>query len=114
MLFVREGALASLLVARAPAVIAPYVDDLLLVAHRDVGVGLLRALRRTFQDLQLEPERRVHPHLPDLLRLALRPRDLGPDLHPVPPLLPDLLAQDRLLLLGLRVLEIIPKLFHRG
>src|SRR5256886_13145611 len=71
---VREGALADLLVARAPAVIVPDDDDLRLVAHRDVGVGLLRALRRTFQDLQLEPERRGHPPPPALSPPHLRAR----------------------------------------
>src|SRR5207244_10821069 len=109
-----EIALADLLVARASAMEVPDDDDLRLVTHRDVGVGLLRSLRRTFQDLQLEPERRVHPHLPDLFGLALRPGDLGPDLHRVPLLLQDLLAQDRLMLVALRILEILPNLVNRG
>src|SRR2546422_3767770 len=112
MLFVREGALASLLVARAPAVIAPYVDDLLLVAHRDLGVGLLRALRRTFQDLQLEPERRGPPHLPDLPRPAFRPRDLRPALYFFSPLLPGPLAPDRLIPIALPILGVLSKIFH--
>src|SRR5256712_10162797 len=89
-------------------------DDLRLVAHGHVGVALLRALRRTFQDLELEPERRVHPHLPDLFGLALRPGDLGPDLHRLPLLLQDLLAQYPLMLMALRILEILPNLLNRG
>src|SRR2546428_596773 len=114
LLEVCESPLADVLVAGALAVEVPDDDDLRLVGHRDVGVGLLRALRWTFQDLQLEPERRVHPHLPDLLSLALRPGDLGPDLHRVPFLLQDLLAQDRLMLMALRILEILPNLLDRG
>src|SRR5439155_18287030 len=111
---VSEGALSDLLVARALAVEVPDDDDLRLVAHGHVGVGLLRPLRRTFQDLEFKPEGRVHPHLPNLLRLALRPGEFGPDFHRVPLLLQDLLAQDRLMLMALGVLEILPNLFDRG
>src|SRR5437667_3538557 len=114
LLEVSEGAFSDLLVAGALAVEVSDDDDLRLVAHRDIGVGLFRALRWTFQDLQLEPERWVHPHLPDLFGLALRPGDLGPDLHRVPLLLQDLLAQDRLMLVALRILEILPNLVNRG
>src|SRR5713101_1140474 len=114
LLEVSEGALPDFLVAGSLAVEVPDDDDLRLVAHRHVGVGLLRTLRRTFQDLELEPERRVHPHLPDLFGLALRPGDLGPDLHRVPFLLQDLLAQDRLMLMALGILDILPNLLDRG
>src|SRR5207247_10466350 len=110
LLEVSEAAFSELLVARALAMEGSDDDDLRLVGHRDIGVGLFRALRWTFQDLQLEPERRVHPHLPDLFGLALRPGDLGSDLHRVPLLLQDLLAQDRFMLVALRILEILPNL----
>src|SRR2546427_6219865 len=92
----------------------PGDDDLRLVAHRHVGMALLRALRRPLQDLELEPEWRVHPHLPDLFGLALRAGDLGPDLYRVSFFLQDLFAQDRLLLGGLWVLGILPKFFRLG
>src|SRR2546427_3210579 len=92
----------------------PGDDDLRLVAHRHVGMALLRALRRPLQDLELEPEWRVHPHLPDLFGLALRAGGLRPDLHRVAFLLQDLLAPDRLLLVALRVLDILPNLLDFG
>src|SRR3989441_6355700 len=114
LLEVSEGAFSNLLVAGALAVEVSDDDDLRFVGHRDIGVGLLRALRWTFQDLQLEPERWVHPHLPDLFGLALRPGDLGSDLHRASLLLPDLLAHDRLMLMALRILEILSNLVNRG
>src|SRR3989442_8469214 len=80
LLEVRESALADVLVARALAVEVPDDDDLRLVGHRDVGVGLLRALRWTFQDLQLEPERRGPPPPPDIPPRSFRPRHLPPRL----------------------------------
>src|SRR3989442_6172059 len=85
LLEVRESALADVLVARALAVEVPDDDDLRLVGHRDVGVGLLRALRWTFQDLQLEPERRGPLPLSHLPRPALPPRRPRPHLQPFSP-----------------------------
>src|SRR5207247_9358769 len=94
LLEVSEAAFSELLVARALAVEVSDDDDLRLVGHRDIGVGLFRALRWTFQDLQLEPERRVHPHLPGLFGLPLPPGGPGPDPHAGPLLLHHPLAPD--------------------
>src|SRR5713226_955954 len=45
-------------------------DDLRLLAHRDVHVGLLRPLRGALKDLEFVAERGIHRHIPCLLFLA--------------------------------------------
>src|SRR2546429_4417279 len=78
LLEVSEGAFSDLLVAGALAVEVSDDDDLRLVAHRDIGVGLFRALRWTFQDLKLEPERRRHTPTPQSIHPAFLPCEVNP------------------------------------
>src|SRR2546425_6128931 len=92
----------------------PGDDHLGLVAHRHVRMGLLRTLTGSLEDLKFEAKRRIHPHLPDFFGLALGPGNLGPDLHRGPLLLQDLLAQDRLVLMALRILQVLPNLLDRS